>query len=446
MHAQRTGWGREAPGRESDYDHDSSTGSRIRACFWQNYTTGSQTTTGGNIQSVPAVTWEPPPPPPTTPDRPGRSVPPSSPTRKKSSLHGLINGTVGLVVLIIIIAAGAGCGTTSTHGASVAPTTTPTTKAPTSPPSTRVQPGPATTPATRPPVTTVPLPATTPPASPATSTALAGLATLPVKGRAPLTGYSRAQFGPAWTDDVSVAGGHNGCDTRNDILRRDLTNVVIKPGTHGCTVASGVLHDPYTNTVIAFTRGESTSAAVQIDHVVALGDAWQTGAQQLSLPVRTNMANDPLELLAVSGAANEQKGDADAASWLPANKAFRCPYVAIQVAVKIRYHLWVTPAEHAAIARVLSSCPSQPVPSGGPPATTSPATVARPAGPVPSAAPPRTATPVPTTAAPAAPPGLPVVHPGAFCTPHGARGVTSAGTLMTCKLDSTGQRYRWSRA
>ncbi len=257
MHAQRTGWGREAPGRETDYDHDSSTGSRIRACFWQNYTTGSQTTTGGNIQSVPAVTWEPPPPPPTTPDRPGRSVPPSSPTRKKSSLHGLINGTVGLVVLIIIIAAGAGCGTTSTNGASVAPTTTPTTKAPTSPPSTRVQPGPATTPATRPPVTTVPLPATTPPASPATSTALAGLATLPVKGRAPLTGYSRAQFGPAWTDDVSVAGGHNGCDTRNDILRRDLTNVVIKPGTHGCTVASGVLHDPYTNAVMAFTRGET---------------------------------------------------------------------------------------------------------------------------------------------------------------------------------------------
>ena len=193
------------------------------------------------------------------------------------------------------------------------------------------------------------------------------MATLPVKGRAPLTGYGRAQFGPAWTDDVTVADGHNGCDTRNDILRRDLTDIVIKPGTHGCTVASGVLHDPYTNTVITFTRGENTSTAVQIDHVVALGDAWQTGAQQLSLAVRTNMANDPLELLAVSGPTNEQKGDADAASWLPPNNAFRCSYVAIQVAVKIRYHLWVTPAEHDAEERVLAACPTQPLPTGGPP-------------------------------------------------------------------------------
>ena len=310
---------------ETDDDHDISTEGRIRACLWQNNTTESQGTGNSNIKTVPAVTWERPPPPPTTPDRLGRSVPSSSPTRKRSSLRWLIDRTVGLVLLLIIIAAGAACGTTSTNSASVAPTTTPPTNASASPPSTRVQPGPATTPATRPPVTSALPPATTPPASPASSTALAGLATLPVKGRAPLTGYSRAQFGPAWTDDVSVAGGHNGCDTRNDILRRDLTSVVIKPGTHGCTVVSGVLHDPYTNAVIAFTRGENTSAAVQIDHVVALGDAWQTGAQQLSLPVRTNMANDPLELLAVSGPANEQKGDADAASWLPANKPFRCP-------------------------------------------------------------------------------------------------------------------------
>ena len=128
-----------------------------------------------------------------------------------------------------------------------------------------------------------------------------------MKGRAPKTGYSRAQFGPAWTDDVTVADGHNGCDTRNDILRRDLTDRVIKPGTRGCVVASGVLHDPYTGTAIVFTRGQGTSRAVQIDHVVALGDAWQTGAQRLSLPVRTDFANDPLNLLAVSGAANEKR-------------------------------------------------------------------------------------------------------------------------------------------
>jgi hypothetical protein len=215
------------------------------------------------------------------------------------------------------------------------------------------------------------------------------LAILPVKGRAPLTGYSRAQFGPAWTDDVTVADGHNGCDTRNDILRRDLTDVVIKPGTHGCTVASGVLHDPYTTTMIDFTRGQNTSTAVQIDHVVALGDAWQTGAQQLSLAVRTNMANDPVELLAVSGPANQQKGDADAASWLPPNKSFRCSYVAIQVAVKIAYHLWVTQAEHDVIARVLSTCPTQPLPTDGTPVAASPTTV-----------PPSTASPTPATLAP----------------------------------------------
>ena len=261
---------------------------------------------------------------------------------------------------------------------------------------------------------------------------------MPVKGRAPLTGYSRAQFGPTWTDNVTVADGHNGCDTRNDILRRDLTNVVIKSDTHGCTVASGVLHDPYTKTVISFTRGAGTSTAIQIDHVVALGDAWQTGAQQLSLVVRTNMANDPLELLAVSGVTNEQKGDADAASWLPPNRSFRCSYVAIQVAVKMKYHLWVTLAEHQAIANVLSTCPTQPIPGGGPPTATSPT----PAAPRPTSAAPTTSAPVPTTASPS----VHIVHPGAFCSPSGAKGVTSAVTPMTCKLDSTGQHYRWSRA
>jgi hypothetical protein len=267
------------------------------------------------------------------------------------------------------------------------------------------------------------------------------LDTLPVKGRAPLSGYSRAQFGPAWTDDVTVADGHNGCDTRNDILRRDLTDIVMKPGTHGCTVASGLLHDPYTNTAITFTRGVNTSTVVQIDHVVALGDAWQTGAQQLSLAVRTNMANDPLELLAVSGRTNEQKGDADAASWLPPNNAFRCSYVAIQVAVKIRYHLWVTPAEHQAVESVLATCPTQPLPTGGLPAAAGPTVAPPSAVPLPSSAPPTTAAPVPT----ATPPSVPIVHPGAFCTPPGV-GVTSKGTPMTCKPDGTGQRYRWSKA
>jgi Excalibur calcium-binding domain./Domain of unknown function (DUF1994). len=203
------------------------------------------------------------------------------------------------------------------------------------------------------------------------TTALALLATIPVKGRAAKTGYSRAEFGAAWTDDNQDPLGHNGCDTRNDILRRDLTVVRIKAGSNGCTVLAGTLHDPYTGRSIAFSRGVGTSSAVQIDHVVALSNAWQTGAQYWAAAKRVDLANDPLNLLAVDGPSNEAKGDSDAATWLPPNKAYRCAYVARQVAVKARYSLWVTAAEHDAIARILAVCPGQKAPAetGAPPAT-----------------------------------------------------------------------------
>lgn len=187
--------------------------------------------------------------------------------------------------------------------------------------------------------------------------ALAALDTLPVKGRAPKTGYDRDQFGPAWAD---VDG--NGCDTRNDILARDLLDAVRE--TDRCTVRSGLLPGPYSAEWIRFVRGETTSAMVQVDHVVSLSDAWQKGAQQLSPLQRQRFANDPLNLLAVSGALNQQKGDGDAATWLPANRSFWCPYVARQVAVKARYDLWVTAAERDAMSRILSRCPNQPLPTG----------------------------------------------------------------------------------
>jgi hypothetical protein len=187
---------------------------------------------------------------------------------------------------------------------------------------------------------------------------LAALFTLAVKGRAPKTGYSREQFGPPWAD---VA--HDGCDTRNDVLRRDLTAVTVVAGTGGCEVLTGSLADPYSGTTIAFTRGEDTSALVQIDHVVALSNAWQTGAAHWTATTREDFANDPLELLAVDGSLNEQKGDGDAATWLPPNKAYRCAYVARQVAVKARYGLWVTAPERAAIARILTGCPGQRLPT-----------------------------------------------------------------------------------
>ena len=190
--------------------------------------------------------------------------------------------------------------------------------------------------------------------------ALTVLDTLAVKGRAPKTGYSRDQFGAAWADV-----DHNGCDTRNDILNRDLTDKTYKANTHDCVVASGVLQDPYTGTRIDFVRGQDTSAAVQIDHVVALSDAWQKGAQQLTEDERRNLANDPYNLLAVDGPSNQRKSDGDAATWLPANTGFRCEYVARQIGVKQKYRLWVTQAEHDAMANVLATCPTQTIPADG---------------------------------------------------------------------------------
>jgi len=198
-------------------------------------------------------------------------------------------------------------------------------------------------------------PAVEQPQQPATPTGKAAdlLATLPVKGRAPKTGYARTQFGDGW---ATV----NGCDTRNIILNRDLKDPIVG---ENCKVLSGTLDDPYTGKKIVFTRGADTSDDVQIDHVVALSNAWQTGAQQLTTDRRVALANDPLELIAVDGSANQNKSDGDAATWLPPNKAFRCQYVARQIAVKAAYTLWVTQGEHDAMLRVLALCPGQELPS-----------------------------------------------------------------------------------
>lgn len=189
------------------------------------------------------------------------------------------------------------------------------------------------------------------------SIALQRLEALTVKGKAPMTGYDRSQFGPAWKDV-----DRNGCDTRNDILRRDLKGVSFKPGTRGCVVASGTLDDPYTGKQIAFVRGPQSSK-VQIDHVVALGNVWVSGGQKLSPDQKAAIANDPLNLLAVDGPDNMQKSDRDASGWLPKNKDFRCSYVARQIAVKGKYGLSVTPAEKQAMVRVLGACPGQGVPT-----------------------------------------------------------------------------------
>ena len=189
-------------------------------------------------------------------------------------------------------------------------------------------------------------------------TASTVLSSLPVKGRAAKTGYSRSQFGQAWADV-----DRNGCDTRNDMLKRDLTNVEFKVKTRDCVVLSGVLLDRYSGETINFVRGNVTSMEVQIDHVVALSNAWQTGAFKLTLMQRTAFANDPMNLFAVKGRLNSQKGDGDAATWLPPLKSFRCTYVAQQIAVKAKYSLWVTAPEKEAMTRILAACPNQTLPN-----------------------------------------------------------------------------------
>ncbi|MBM3209874.1 HNH endonuclease [Candidatus Saccharibacteria bacterium] len=177
---------------------------------------------------------------------------------------------------------------------------------------------------------------------------------LPAKGRAAKTGYNRENFSDGW-------GELAGCGMRDVILNRDLRDVQINIE---CQVVSGVLNDPYTGKQIVFKRGPESSQMVQIDHVVALSNAWQTGAQQLPQVRRYAFSNDPLNLLAVDGETNNQKGSSDAASWLPPHKPFRCQYVARQIAVKQRYNLWVTPAEKQAMEKVLSQpeCSNQTLP------------------------------------------------------------------------------------
>ena len=184
--------------------------------------------------------------------------------------------------------------------------------------------------------------------------ALVALNNLEVKGRAAKTGYARSQF-PHWSDP-----DRNGCDARNDTLKRDLTNITYKAGTRDCKVIAGQLLDPFSGKVITFS---ATKVVIDIDHVVALSNAWQTGAAYFDKNKRSQIANDPLNLLAVDSKLNRQKGDGDAATWLPPSKAFRCEYVARQVAVKAKYGLWVTKPEKVAIDKILSTCVGQKLPA-----------------------------------------------------------------------------------
>ena len=172
---------------------------------------------------------------------------------------------------------------------------------------------------------------------------------LEVKGRAPKTDYARDQFYSGWPTV-------EGCNLRQKIIKREFGDSAV---LDGCTVVAGEFEEPYTGEYRKYTD-KSEISKLQIDHVVALSEAWQKGAQNLEKETRYEIATDPLNLLAVDGAANQQKSDGDAATWLPPNKKFRCQYVARQVSVKYKYQLWVTDAEKAAIAGVLQNCPQEP--------------------------------------------------------------------------------------
>lgn len=175
---------------------------------------------------------------------------------------------------------------------------------------------------------------------------------LPIKGRAPKTGYERTEFYKNWPEI-------DGCNLRQRIIKREL-QATAKLADDQCTVTGGEFDEPYTGQHLIFYQKSDLSKGLQIDHVVALSDAWQKGAQNLSAETRFALATDPLNLLAVDSSANQQKSDGDAATWLPKNKVFRCQYIARQISVKHKYNLWVTQAEHDAMSRVLQTCPNEP--------------------------------------------------------------------------------------
>ena len=187
----------------------------------------------------------------------------------------------------------------------------------------------------------------------AAATALAGLT---VAQKTSLTGYERGcgegegcVFGPAWADV-----DHNGCDQRNDVLRRDLTQVQVRPGTHDCVVIAGVLDDPYTGETVRFEKADA--ANVPIDHVVPLAAAWVQGAAAWPAKKRQALADDLGNLIATTRTENSAKGDSTADEWTPPNKDYGCSYATVVITVKARYDLAVTAAEKQSLEDWLATC------------------------------------------------------------------------------------------
>ncbi|MGP5165083.1 GmrSD restriction endonuclease domain-containing protein [Arthrobacter rhombi] len=265
--------------------------------------------------------------------------------------------------------------------------------------------------------------------------ALAVLDTITVKGKAPATGYDRGgQFGSGWKDPDG-----NSCDARQDILTRDMTNLKYKDSRH-CLVASGTLADLYTGKTIHWSVGWNL---VDIDHMVALKNVWISGGQKLSYEQRVAIANDPLNLFSSDASANRQKGDKNAAEWLPSNKPFRCQYVATQVSVKKKYSLAVTAPEKEAMQRVLGKCTNQRAAKFKPitPAGKGQQAHSKPTKKAPAKTPANNGKKPSTSKGSAA-----QVSPGTFCkgADAGKKGIGKKnGKTYTCKASSTDERLRW---
>jgi hypothetical protein len=338
----------------------------------------------------------------------------------------LISGIVIAGIINLLIFSTVVVGVTAGNG-NPSPTPTPVQNKPSTPPSRTPTPSPTPTP--------------TEPSAPRGSV-LYALHHLKVTSNANVAGYDRDEFGQKWADV-----DRNGCDQRNDVLRRDMVNLHTVPGTHGCVLAKGILSldgDSYAAKRVRYKRG---SDKIEINHVVSLADAWRSGAHAWSIKKRQRFANDFMELEAVDAHTNEYKGDETAADWLPDDDDDQCTLVVRQVSIKQRYKLSVTPDEVEAIDAVLHSpvCDGaslypvkakefrapKPKPIGEPKSKPKPT-------PRPTAKP--KPKPEPEPSRPSVRRG---VHPGAFCSPAGALGTTSSGTPMICKSTSSDSRNRW---
>ncbi|SDY03531.1 Protein of unknown function [Micromonospora pattaloongensis] len=159
------------------------------------------------------------------------------------------------------------------------------------------------------------------------------------------TGYNRDLF-PHWID----ADG-DGCNTRYEVL---IAEAVTAPSVgSGCSLSGGRWYSYYDRAYWTATSD------LDIDHMVPLAEAWDSGARNWTTSRRQSYANDLGDgraLIAVTDNVNQAKGDQDPASWLPTYD--KCRYVGEWVAVKTRWRLSVDTAEKNVLTSYANSCPS----------------------------------------------------------------------------------------